>query len=122
MSFIHPKKTRNIVFTPSFRFITTLNKGDICEYINIIMNETGAQTFGYQRMNDQYWGKIKMNNIQNVEFSLSFQNTEHTKSTVIVICVMNATVLESDKLCSKIYDTIKILETTPSVYKKKYKC
>jgi hypothetical protein len=86
------------------------------------MNETGAQTFGYQRMNDQYWGKIKMNNIQNVEFSLSFQNTEHTKSTVIVISVMNATILESDKLCSKIYDTIKILETTPSVYKKKYKC
>ena len=116
------KKTRNIVFTPSFRFITTLNKEEICEFINIIMNEVGAQTFGYQRLNDNYWGKIKMHKIENVEFMLSFQKTEYTSSTIIVVSVMNATVSESDKLSSKIYDTIKLLETTPSIYKKKYKC
>ena len=116
------KKTRNIVFTPSFRFITSLNKEEICEFINIIMNEAGAQTYGYQRLNEQYWGKIKMNKIQNVEFTLSFQKTEHTESTIIVVSVMNATVSESDKLSSKIYDTIKLLENTPSIYKKKYKC
>jgi len=116
------KNTRNIVFTPSFRFITSLNKENICEFINIIMCEVGAQTFGYQRLNDQYWGKIKMNKNQNVEFTLSFQKSEHTNSTVIIISAMNTTVSESDKLSSKIYDTIKLLEETPSIYKKKYKC
>lgn len=122
MNINNSKKSKNIVFTPSFRFIIVLNKEDICEYINIIMSEVGAQTFGYQILNDQYWGKIKMNNGQNVEFTVSFQKTEHTASTVIVVSVMNATVLESEKISLKIYDTIKLLENTPSIYKKKYKC
>ena len=122
MNFIHSKKKTNIMFTTSFRFITNLNKDYICEYINIIMNETGAQTFGYQRMNDEYWGKIKINNVKNIEFTLSFQTTKHTKSTVIVVSVMSFKIIDSDKLCSKIHDTIKILETTPSIYKKKYSC
>ena len=115
------KNIKPIMFIPAYKFISTLIKEDICEFIDIIMNKVGAQTFGYQILNDEYWGKIKINRNKNVQFTLSFQKTEYTNSTVVIVSVLNATITEGEKLSSKIYETIKLFENTPSLYNKKYK-
>ena len=107
------------MFIPSFHFTTILPKEKADEFIYIIMSEIGVQTFGYQRHDDEYYGKIKINKNDNINFTLSFKKTTDN-NTNVVISTYNATIKESEFISSKICETIKIFEMSQSVYRKKH--
>jgi hypothetical protein len=107
------------MFVPSFHFTTTLSKERTDEFISVIMAEIGVEVFGYQKHNDEYWGKMKTNKNDNITFTLSFKkSSDH--GTNVVINTFNTTLQESKQISSKICETIKIFEVSQSVYRKKH--
>jgi hypothetical protein len=116
------KSTSNIFklkFVPSYQFNTTLSKEIIDEFISIIMTETGVQSFGYKTHTDEYWGKLKINN-ETIHFTITFTKTLSDTTTTVFISTFNATQQESERVSTKICETIKIFENSQSVYKKKH--
>ena len=108
----------NLMFVPSFQFTTSLTKEKADEFIYVIMSETGVQIFGYQRQNDEYCGKIKINK-NDIKFVLSFKKTTNNNTNVI-ISTYNTTIKESEFISLKICETIKRFEISQSIYKKKH--
>ena len=116
---IYNNKRLHLMFVPSFHFTTTLSKERTDEFISVIMAEIGVEVFGYQKHNDEYWGKMKTNKNDNITFTLSFKkSSDH--GTNVVINTFNTTLQESKQISSKICETIKIFEVSQSVYRKKH--
>ena len=112
-------KTIQMLFVPSFYFSTSLTKNTIDEYISILMAEIGVNVFGYNRLNDEYWGNIKTNKNNNIKFTMIFKKPIY-ENTIICVSIFNVTPQESDKIAFKFCETIKVFENSPSIYKKKY--
>lgn len=111
-------KTPFLMFVPPFQFTTTLSKEKADEFISLIMAKTGVQIFGYQRQDDEYWGRIKMNKNKTIKFTLSFKKNTNNNTTVVVN-TYDSTLKESEQIYLKICETMSLFEISQSIYKNK---
>ena len=122
MSIIFPNKLQLIpqpTYVPPHAVNVKLKRETIQENISLLMTESGIQTFGYLKINDDYWGYLKQTNKQPIRFILTLQKV-NDEETTITINAINGTPKDILKLILKMCNIIKLFETSPSIYKKKY--
>lgn len=121
MSIIFPAKQQTILqptYVPPIVVNVKLKKETIQENISLLMTECGVQTFGYLKNNDDYWGYLKQTKTT-TRFTLTLQKISDSE-TALTIHTINGSQQDITKIIIKICDTIKLFETSPSIYKKKY--
>lgn len=101
-----------------FYFSTSLSKNTIDECITILMTEVGVHVFGYNRQNDEYWGRLKINKKDNIYFTMVIKHI--LENTIVSISIFNTNCVENDKISFKFCETLKLFENSQSIYKKKY--
>ena len=87
-----------------------LNSADVCDIMNIILSKhCKLNVIGYNKSEDEYWGKQIKQNYCDLYFKLSVKNTGENNCSVIIIPTVG-TEKKINELCKSITDVIRVCE------------
>jgi hypothetical protein len=109
-TFTERNKIMGFVRTPNYHVFCNLNKDKICDVMNIILIKfCKVSVCGYNKENDEYFGKIIKKNICELYFTILVVNTGENKSTIL-IKISNGNKTNVNELLENIIDGVRLYE------------
>jgi hypothetical protein len=109
-TFTERNKIMSFVRTPNYKVYCNINKNEICDVMNIILIKfCKVSVCGYNKENDEYFGKKIKNNICELYFTILVVNTGEKKSTIL-IKISNGNKTNINELLENIIDGVRLYE------------
>lgn len=110
MTFAERNKIMTFVRTPNYNVYCNINKNEICDVMNIILARfCKVSVCGYNKENDEYFGKKIKNNICELYFTILVIDSGENKSTIL-IKINNGNKSNINQLLKNIIEAIRLYE------------
>ena len=110
MTFAERNKIMEFVRTPNYNVYCNINKKEICDVMNIILIRfCKVNVCGYNKENDEYFGKKIKNNICELYFTILVVDSGENKSTIL-IKISNGNKTNVNELLENIIDALRLYE------------
>ena len=95
---------------PKYVIECDISANKICDVINVIlMNYCKVDTCGYNKSDDEYWGKKNKKNICELYFHISIKNLGENNSVITIIPTIG-TQQKINELCMIISEVVSVCE------------
>jgi hypothetical protein len=109
-TFTERNKIMGFVRTPNYQVFCDINKNEICDVMNIILIRfCKVNVCGYNKENDEYFGKKIKNNICELYFTILVVDSGENKSNIL-IKISNGNKTNVIELLENIIGALKLYE------------